>query len=723
LKSSSLSALLFRMLWLCVTPLLMLAIWLAWDTLREQDARMQDEGRNVARSYAASIDSYLRARIGGLSMLAASRLNDDPRQLEALYEEALAFLKSYDTHVVLADSNLQMRFNTRTPFGTKLPRLPTSRGKSAAPAALATGRPQVGDIVQGPVVNQPLVAIAVPGIRQGVATHVLLSTVTTEQLRKRLDSVGMPDDWSISLLDGAGQVIARRAPENFDSRKVAADHRHVQHLELSPWSVVLEIPPVSQGLYQRQSIWVLAGAIVLALSLGVITGTRTARRISGQMALLTAPGSVPSAGSDISEIARARFLLDRTRAEESASSERFARLFSLAPVPMTLAENDGRLLTLNTRFQQLFGYKLADVPDMVRWFEQGYPDTSQRQLARDDWNAIHSLSAGQGFAQTERQTRIRCKDGRQVDVLLSRILLPDGVLTAFVDITGLKATESALSDALERQKAMRVALLNQMEDANAARKEVLAANANLERHVAERTAELSAANRELDAFAYAVTHDLRAPLRAMIGFSQALQEDHADQLQGEARIFLEQINIASQRMSDLVDGLLAVSRSTRGEIERSWTDLSLLATRHAAELSTVDPHRKVEFDIEPGLMAHGDARMLDAVLANLLDNAWKYTSRTEGAVIRFFRGEIEGRPAFSVSDNGAGFDMRHAERLFKPFQRMHRQDEFPGIGIGLATVKRIIDRHGGRITATAAPGRGATFLFTLEGSTTPEKPS
>ena len=235
----------------------------------------------------------------------------------------------------------------------------------------------------------------------------------------------------------------------------------------------------------------------------------------------------------------------------------------------------------------------------------------------------------------------------------------------------------------------------------------------LERKVAERTAELQAANRELESFSYSVSHDLRAPLRTIDGFSDALVEDYADQLDDDARGYLDRIQGAARRMTEQLNGLLTLSRVTRRELQMESVDLSAIANDVARELQESEPDRQVEWRIEPEMQARGDAALLHVLLQNLLGNAFKFTGERQAARIEFGTAEHDGLDCFYVRDNGAGFAMESAGELFRPFQRLHSQDEYDGTGIGLATVYRIIERHGGRIWAEAAPEEGAAFYFTL----------
>ena len=238
-------------------------------------------------------------------------------------------------------------------------------------------------------------------------------------------------------------------------------------------------------------------------------------------------------------------------------------------------------------------------------------------------------------------------------------------------------------------------------------------NVELEQRIDARTHELQLANRELEAFTYSVSHDLRAPLRGIDGFSKVLVDSLADKLDPQSMHYLERVRKASQRMGQLIDDLLGLSRINRQEIRLSHVNLSALARQILDDLAERDPERQVETVVEEGVGTLCDPRLMRVVLENLLGNAWKYTGRLELAKIEFGHALIDGEVVCLVRDNGAGFDMQYADKLFAPFQRLHRADEFEGTGIGLATVQRIIQRHHGRIWTVAAPGRGASFYFTL----------
>jgi PAS domain S-box-containing protein len=225
---------------------------------------------------------------------------------------------------------------------------------------------------------------------------------------------------------------------------------------------------------------------------------------------------------------------------------------------------------------------------------------------------------------------------------------------------------------------------------------------------------LTVANAELESFCYSVSHDLRAPLRSVDGFSQTLLEDYTDKLDAEGQDQLHRIRAGSQRMGQLIDGLLELSRLTRSEMLRETVDLSALAREIAGELRLSAPDREADVVIADGLFTEGDPRLVRIVLANLLDNAWKFTARCPRARIEFGRCVVDGAEAFFVRDNGAGFDMRYSPKLFCAFQRLHLATDFTGHGIGLATVKRIVTRHGGRAWAQSALNAGATFYFTFQ---------
>ncbi len=230
-----------------------------------------------------------------------------------------------------------------------------------------------------------------------------------------------------------------------------------------------------------------------------------------------------------------------------------------------------------------------------------------------------------------------------------------------------------------------------------------------------RIKQMSELNKELEAFSYSVSHDLRAPLRSIDGFSHILLDEYKNKLDAEGKRLLERIRAASQHMADLIDDLLSLARISRSELKLEDVDLSALAAKIIKHLRDCSPDRDVEFSIAPGMVVKGDGLLLESVLLNLLENAWKFTSKHNRAKIEFGVNEEGKRKIYFVRDDGAGFDPKYSSKLFGTFQRLHAQSEFPGTGIGLATVRRVIHRHGGSVWAKGSPEKGATFYFTLGG--------
>lgn len=235
----------------------------------------------------------------------------------------------------------------------------------------------------------------------------------------------------------------------------------------------------------------------------------------------------------------------------------------------------------------------------------------------------------------------------------------------------------------------------------------------LERLVQERTTALTAINRELEAFSYSVSHDLRAPLLSFDGLNQSLLKDYGDSLDPRAKDYLQRMRRASERMTSVFDGLQTLFRLTSGEIHRETTDISGMAADIVEEMRAADPGRKVDVSVGESLTVFGDPRLLRILMTNLISNAWKFTSKEAAARVEIGAEIVDGDTRLFVRDNGVGFDMIYAHKLFGAFQRLHSQSDFPGVGIGLATVRRIVNRHGGRAWAEGAVGEGATFYFVL----------
>ena len=375
------------------------------------------------------------------------------------------------------------------------------------------------------------------------------------------------------------------------------------------------------------------------------------------------------------------------RRERAAQTERralvqhFAYLTKFANDAVFLMDLDGRFTEVNERACAAYGYSREELLRLnlrdIRF--RDLPDDAKAVLA-----AIHE-EGGRIF----ESVHVR-KDGTSFPVEISAHRLPSGDRTFF---------QYVVRDIADRKRA---------------EGEIRRLNAELEERVALRTAELEAALKELQAFSYSVSHDLRAPLRVIDGYSLALLEEYQARLDGEAVFYLGRIRINAQDMGRLIDDMLALAQASQAEIRIEDVDLSALARKSAGDIARGWPGRDVALTVAGGLAVRSDPRLLRSVLDNLFDNAWKFTAKTTGAHVEFGASPGQGEvPVYFVRDNGVGFDMAYAGKLFGIFQRLHPRDEFPGTGIGLAAVQRIVGRLGGRVWADGEPGRGAAFYFTL----------
>ncbi len=376
-------------------------------------------------------------------------------------------------------------------------------------------------------------------------------------------------------------------------------------------------------------------------------------------------------------VVTARDLAGETRLHQAQATEaKFRGLLEAAPDAMVILRGDKTISLVNRQLERMFGYEREEllgepievlVPERFRGAHVQHRDRY--------FGEPRTRPMGAGLELYGRR-----KNGGEfpVEISLSPMQTEQGTLVtaAIRDITERKLAE------IERKRAEEAV-----------------------RHL----------NKELEAFSYSVSHDLRAPLRAIDGFSQVLLEDQADRLDAQGRAHLDRIRQASQRMARLIDDLLALSRLGRSELREADVDVSAIARAVATELADRDPSRRVDWQIAPGLHAKADPRLLQIALANLLENAWKFTRNQPQAII-VLAARQNGERVFYVQDNGVGFDMAYASKLFSPFQRLHAQNEFEGTGIGLVTVQRIVHRHGGRIWVESALGQGTTVYFTLGGT-------
>jgi PAS domain S-box-containing protein len=514
----------------------------------------------------------------------------------------------------------------------------------------------------GPVVTTPLIPVRVPIVRDGKIAQVLSMDISSTYLSEVYRRANFGEDRTGALVDPNLLIAARnRAPEQFVGKRITQPLE--QAIEAKSEGI---FDSVNQEGQHTNTVFVRSPATGWISVVGV-----PRQEVEDAVWRIILPVIVLGVLLCAVGIASAAFIAVRIRRNREMIRDADARMRAIVDTVVDgiiTIDTSGNIETYNPAAARIFGYQADAV--IGRNVAMLVPEPLRGEL---DADLATYLQGGDAKIFGDNREVVGLRNGGErfsMDLGISRFNIGDKVMLAGI-----------CHDVSDRKRAER---------------------------------EILVANKELETFAYSVSHDLRAPLRGIDGFSRALEEEYGGKLEGDGHDYIKRIRAATRRMSQLIDDLLQLSRVTRGEIVREPVDLSAMAEKVMGELRDGEPARKVQVAIEPGLQCRGDPRLIAIVLDNLLDNAWKYTGKTAEARIEFGAAKLdEAAPAFYIRDNGAGFDMAYAKRLFLPFQRLHSAQEFEGTGIGLATVSRIIQRHGGRVWAEGEVGKGATITFTL----------
>ena len=707
---------------LIAAPFLLLAIVNAQRNLQAEHAVAQERALTRARLLSARMDDLVGS-VDALLLAMSETLSTDPDDIA----ENDAKLASIGVRLPAVFSQLRISAADGAPLGHSTGSSPDVSGRKYFRDALVQPGLSVGE--------------AAPSLRNGAwtvgfarAIHdatgkvkaVVSITLRLEHLREILDARSLPAGSMLFLVSERGVLLAamegeedkigadasgwptvKRALEVGEgSAQVRARSGEERLIGIArsgklPWTAVVGVPTGSAYAAVRAEERRMLLLFLAALGFAVVAGLLAARRLTTPIRRITAD-ALAFGGGDLSRrctvaapaemgvLARTfNRLADDVAARTAliASSEALYRaMFESNPQPMWVFDRESlRFLAVNNAAQVHYGYSRAEFLAMKV--------TDVRPAEEEKRLRAYLAEHGSGI-RSAGHWRHRRKDGTMIDVQIS---------THDLLFEGRRALHSVIVDVTDRLRVER---------------EIRQLNLELEERVRGRTAELQASNRELEAFTYSVSHDLHNPLRTIDGFSKLLLDHPGAVLDAQARNYLERIRGSAQRMGALINALLNLSRVSRGTLRKTHIDLSGLAAQIAEELQQQAPERQVAWRIAPGLAAQGDAGLLRAVLDNLLGNAWKYSRKQAHPVIEFGRVDgVDGQPEYYVRDNGAGFDMAYAGKLFSVFQRLHAPQDFEGNGIGLATVARIIERHGGTVRGEGQAGAGATFYFTLPGGT------
>lgn len=719
MQAMSLQAFLTRLIWLCVLPLVFLAVYLAGNHIHTIQAQRDREATDRVRNVANALDRNLGARIAALQVLAASPLLDDPPRLKEFYKEAQGYRENFSGHVVLADLSMQMLFNTRVPFGAALPKLPQPGGYAAAPAVLATGRPAVGDMFLGPIAKEPLVAVVVPVIRNGQTRALLLSTIETKLFTQQLAEVALPDGWSMKVFDGKDELIAHHSPTDMEISSADAEShgRFVAKLTVAHWSVVLEIPRSTYRAPIIAAVVALATAILCVTLISILAGRLASHRLGRSVATLTEKPlpDAPPPNPIIKEIEEVRTMLDDATAMREVSGK-------------ALREKE-HLLSDAQRIAHI-GSWTYDMTDRIVWSDETYrvygvsPETFTPN-AESFINLIHpdDRPAMQAWINA-------CIAGEKPGELDFRSILPDGTVR-FINGRG------ELKYDAENRPAYMAGTAQDITERNKQEETIRQLNASLERRLIERTAELKelmeakeaaeAANRAKSEFLANMSHELRTPLNAIIGFSEILHSGMAGEVSDEQKDFIKDILDSGRHLLKLINDILDLSKieADKIELELSEFDIaafirySLILFKEKAMKSNIKLLDDVENEIG-NIIA--DERKIKQALMNLISNAVKFTP--DGGSVRVSaRKGIGGQRSgvtgnfieISVADTGIGIRAEDIPKLFQKFTQLESAltKSYEGTGLGLALTKRLVELHGGKVFVESEPGKGSTFTIYL----------
>ncbi len=734
---SSLQVRLSLLVVLTVIPALALDVYTAWEQRRMEKTQAQEIALRLARFIAAEqkqIVESTRQLLFTLAQLPEVRQTERGK-CHAIFAGLLKQFPMYaNLGIIAPDGNV--RCNAMEVYTGA-----DAFDRAYFQQTLETRDFSAGDYQIGRITGRPALNFGYPILSQtGSVQAVVFAVLDLGWLNQLPAHMQLPPDTSLTLLDRNGVVLIRYPEKRLVGQhlkeislaKIILSQRREGTMEaldfddvprliaFAPMAgttlkqsaiIVVGIPqkvayaPVNKLFLQNLSGLGLAAVIALILAwlfaqFSILRPVNTLVDTTKWLAAgdLSSRTKFSHGAGELNQLARAfdemAVSLEKRQAQAEhaekallASETRLKAIIDSALDAIVTMDENGLITGWNVRAEAVFGWSAAEVIGhsmSTTIIPPQHREAHQRGLAR-------FLSAGEGPILNQRlEITALHRNGDEFPVELA--------------VTPIRLSSSWLFSAFIRDITQR----------RRAEAEIRKLNAELEERVKQRTAQLEAANKELETFSYSVSHDLRAPLRGIDGFSQALLEDCGDKLDDNGKKHLDRIRNASQHMGELVDDLLKLSRLTRSDVWYELVDLSRLAEMIATELRNAEPDRQAEFIIQKELKASGDRRLLQVVLENLVNNAWKFTSQIPHARIEF--GALKQAPnevVYFLRDNGAGFDMVYVHKLFAAFQRLHGVADFPGNGIGLATVQRIVQRHGGRVWAEAMVGQGATFYFTL----------